>query len=532
MNLFIVEDEIRLRNSLMHHIPWEDHGIEVIGTAESGLEALELFERKKPDIVLLDIEMPQMDGITLARKLQELDPLVKLIILSGHDNFEFAQAAMDAGVMKYLLKPAGDEEILKAVLEAAEQLRQELERISNQAMLQEKWRQHLPQLRSSFFRRWAEGAYSLREAVQYGKDVQLDLKPDLQLAVAVLDMDPLPEAETRFGPKDRQLLLFSLHSIVSELLQRSGHSSFTDPEGRTVILFDAGPDEEPNGVLLHAHTTVTRLLGKVKECLKVTASAGISGATGGPGKLHKLYAQAGKALLCRKMYGRDIAIPYREEPEGTSALTLQPTLEKGLEIALETGDPGKAEELASALWAEGMGRAGSVDDVHEHVLYFVSLLTRTIQRQGWRVKEATGDDYVFFHNPLLMTTKEQIQAWLSRTVRHIAAYVQNQRRCISHDTVRTILDIVEKELDSELTLHTVADRLYVNSSYLSRLFKQETGKPFSTYVLERKMEAAKAALLKGAKVYDAAMLTGYRDVSYFTKVFRKYWGVTPGEMKP
>ncbi|MEC0211298.1 response regulator [Paenibacillus ehimensis] len=532
MNLFIVEDEIRLRNSLMHHIPWEDHGIEVIGTAENGLEALLLFERKKPDIVLLDIEMPQMDGITLARKLQELDPLVKLIVLSGHDNFEFAQAAMDVGVMKYLLKPAGDAEILKAVLEAAEQLRQELDRISNQAMLQEKWRQHLPQLRNSFFRRWAEGAYSLREAMQYGKDVQLDLKPDQQLAVAVLDMDPLPEEETRFGPNDRQLLLFSLHSIVSELLQPSGHCSFTDPEGRTVILFDAGPGEDPNGVLLHAHTTVTRLLGKVKECLKLTASAGICGTTGGPEELHKLYAQAGKALLCRKVYGRDIAIPYREEPEGTSALTLQPTLEKGLEIALETGDPVKAEELASALWAEGMGRAGSVDDVHEHVLYFVSLLTRTIQRQGWRVKEVTGEDYVFFQNPLQLATKEQIQAWLNRTVRHIAAYVQNQRQCVSHYTVRAILDIVEKELDSELTLHTVADRLYVNSSYLSRLFKQETGKPFSTYVLERKMEAAKAALLKGAKVYDAAMLTGYRDVSYFTKVFRKYWGVTPGEMKP
>jgi two-component system response regulator YesN len=97
--------------------------------------------------------------------------------------------------------------------------------------------------------------------------------------------------------------------------------------------------------------------------------------------------------------------------------------------------------------------------------------------------------------------------------------------------IKTILSLVENEIDQEMTLHAVADRLYVNSSYLSRLFKQETGKAFSTYVLERKMERAKAILQEGARVYDAAAGVGYRDVSYFTRVFRKYWGVTPGEVR-
>lgn len=83
----------------------------------------------------------------------------------------------------------------------------------------------------------------------------------------------------------------------------------------------------------------------------------------------------------------------------------------------------------------------------------------------------------------------------------------------------------------ELTLHTLAERLYVNPSYLSRLFKREEGKSISEYLLKRSMEHAKELLHSGVKVYDAAEAAGYRDVSYFARVFRKYWGVAPSELK-
>ncbi|SDC91084.1 two-component system, response regulator YesN [Paenibacillus sp. UNCCL117] len=532
MNVLIVEDEARLRNSLAHNIPWEEHDIDIVGMAENGVQALQLFERKKPDIVLMDIQMPEMDGITLARELQQRDPLVKLIILSGHDNFEFAQRALELGVVKYLLKPAGEEEIVQAVLQAAGQLRGELERLNHQMQLEVRWEQHLPYLRNVYMQQWISGKYDLWEVWQYSHDVQIDLQPDRQYALVVLDMDPLPEGETRFSGKDRPLLLFSLNSIVAELLQQASAWVCTDANEHTVVLFYTGAEEEPNQHLLSVNTTVDRLLAKVKEFLKVSASAGISGSTGGWEDVSKLYAQAGKALQNRKLYGRGIAIPYTEEQQAEyEGLEVQPGLEKSLEIALETGDAEKARAVADELWELGLGKAGQLDEVHEHVLYLGGILIRIIQKQGWRVKEVTGEDYVLFQNSQLLATKEQIQSWLYRSVERIAAYVTEQRKAVSHHTVKWILNMVEEEIDKEITLHTVADRLYVNSSYLSRLFKQETGKTFSTYVLERKMEKAKAALQKGAKVYDAANLVGYRDVSYFTKVFRKYWGVTPREMK-
>ncbi|MBD0382981.1 response regulator transcription factor [Paenibacillus sedimenti] len=531
MNLLIVEDEVRLRNALVNNIPWDKHGIEVVGQAGNGAEALQLIDRKKPDIILLDLQMPEMDGLALAGQLRGADPLLKIIVLSGHDDFAYAQAALELGVMKYLLKPAGDKEILDTVLEAAERLNKELEQRHNEEELQHKWKQHLPYLVNEFFQGWLNGKFEPWEIEQKSRDLQLDLPKDAQYAVAVIDMDPLPEHETRFSRRDVSLLQFSLHSIVKESQQASPCWVSTDYAGCTVVVYLIDSYDEPNVSIQKINTITEKLLFTVKSRLKLSASAGISGMTGSREAINRLYVQAVRALQNRIVLGHDLAIPYREERGKESELALQPNLEKSLEIALETGDGVKALDTLTSLWECSMAKARTVEEMHEHILYFTSLFVRFIQKQGWPVRDVACEDFVYFLNHRELTAKDQILSWLQRMVRAYLTYASHRRKSTSHGTVKTILSLIEDEMDQEMTLHTVADRLYVNSSYLSRLFKQETGKAFSSYVLERKMERAKAILLAGARVYDAADAVGYRDVSYFTRVFRKYWGVTPGEIK-
>lgn len=530
MNLLIVEDEVRLRNALANNIPWDKHGIEVVGQAGNGNEALRLVDLKKPDIILLDVQMPEMDGLTLARQLRQTDPLLKIIVLSGHDDFAYAQAALELGVMKYLLKPAGDEEIVQSVLEAAERLKSELEQRHNEEALKQKWKLNLPYLINEFLQRWLHGKFEAWEIEQKSRDLQLDLPEKAQYAVAVVDMDPISEAETRFSREDASLLQFSLGSIAKESLQGIPCWVVADYAGCTVVVFQLAAEEEPNTALQKINATVEKLLFTVRSCLKLSASAGISGTTGGSGDMNMLYLQAVRALQNRIVLGHDLVIPYRQEHEREPELIMQPNLEKALEIALQTGDACKAAETLKALWDSGMAKAETIDEMHEHILYFESLFVRIIQKQGWPVREVTGDDYVYFLNHRELTTKEQIWSWLQRLIAGYFAYAGQRRKSTSHGTIKTILSLVENEIDQEMTLQAVADRLYVNSSYLSRLFKQETGKAFSSYVIERKMERAKAALQEGGRVYDAAAAVGYRDVSYFTRVFRKYWGVTPGEV--
>jgi two-component system response regulator YesN len=367
MNLMIVEDELRLRNSLANNIPWEEHGIEVVGLAANGLEALHLIQRKKPDILLMDLQMPEMDGLTLIRKLHDT-ATIKIIILSGHDNFSFAQDALRFGVSKYLLKPAGDAEILDSVLEAADQLRKELERWHNEAMLQQKWSQHLPNLQNYFFQNWVNGKYDIEEITNRSKDLLIDLGENRQYAVAVVDIDPILEHESSHNTKDTPLLQFFINSFAKELLSHSSCWVCTDNLGYTLLIFAFPHEDNPNDAMLRVNSEVVKLLSHSKECLKLSASAGISGSTGGKEDVGKLYLQACKALLDRIIYGHDIAIPYREEYEKGEGLPIQPNLEKMLEIALQTEQENKALETLSVFLDNGVGKAESVDILHENVL--------------------------------------------------------------------------------------------------------------------------------------------------------------------
>ncbi|WP_020617096.1 response regulator [Paenibacillus daejeonensis] len=535
MKLMIVEDEPRLRHALVHDMPWEEHEIEVIGVARNGVEALALIATKAPDLMIIDVQMPQMDGLTLVRKLHEQKgrSLLKMIILSGHDNFAYAQDAMEHGVTRYLLKPAGEEVILQAVLDAASELREELDQWQSKAMLEQKWEAHLPGLHTHFFQRWAAGELTGWEVLKQSKELLIELQEKDRIAVAVAGVDPIPEGNTRFFSHDLPLLQFTLLCMAKELLDHPSCWISSDADYRVLLVFVLPPEQPPEEAMLYIQAALDKLLSQMREVLKLTASAGICEAPGDLEQMSQLYTQACRALQERLVYGPDIVIPYREAPrqEQPPALSQEP-LEKALEIALETADEAKALEALTALWESGQDTAASSEDVQEFVLYLSSLFIRLIHKQGWTVRQVMGEDMMYLHNLSLLGTREQTRSWLNRTARSITAFMQEQRRTTSNQVVQDILAIVEREIDQDLTLHTVADRLYISPSYLSRLFKQSMGVAFSAYVLEHKMERAKAILQEGLKVYDAARQTGYRDVSYFTKVFRKYWGVNPGEYKP
>lgn len=523
----IVEDEPRLRNSLSLDIPWKTYDIEIVAVAASGEEALVLLERKKPDILLVDIQMQGMNGIELSRRVMEKDSLVRVIILSGHDNFEYAQAAMELGITKYLLKPAGEKEIIHAVQQAADDLKKHLDGLHNLNIMREKWQQYLPNLQEMFLLNWLHGKYVNWEIERRSMEVKLNLENIQMYSVAVLDMDPIKEDDERFYQDDQSLLQSSLKSICAKTFETEPIFTVMDQDGSTVLIFTTERnDSEALQYIVNAN--VSRIMGIVKECLKVTASAGISGVTREPLELNMLYEQARTALQQRILYGDDLIVHHQENDETMSGRTTYPELERQLEIALDTGSEAGCMDTFSLLWNRVMTHASSVDVVQEGLFYFNSLMIRLIQQKGYSVKEVAGDDINYLQDINSIITKEQAWECHTRLLNNLLNQLASKKGAAGHKTVEAALQMIESSLHEELSLHMVAEKLFINSSYLSRLFKQETGMSFSAYVMERKMHKAKAALQDGAKVYDAAKMTGYKDVSYFTKVFRRYWGVTPG----
>jgi two-component system response regulator YesN len=532
MNLMVVEDEIRLQYNLAYNIPWEDHDIEVVGTAKSGEEALSLIELRRPDILILDIEMPNMDGLSLMKIVKEKEPQIRFIILSGHDDFQYAQTALKLGADNYLLKPAGNPEIIAAVLGVVERIKANREDKYNQELLQRKWREHLPSLQSGFLQQWMNGRYADWEVERHARELMLEqlIHQGRAFIVAAVAIDPLSNSDIRFTDKDSFLLQFSLHSIAREYLPESKCLVFKDDNGSTIILFWGAEEEGEEELLFQSNSHVVKLLEVVKDCLKVTASAG----TGLPITRRDVpvsFRQAIRALHERVLYGYNIVIPFTNNTSPNENIPLfDMDLERQIQLALETRDGPKALELIHLWYRDKCEASPSVEALQEQILFMQSLLIKVIHAQGWSVLEVVREEFAFFQRPDAIAGKKQIVEGVEKIIHKFLSFAEEQRSFKSNHFVTQLMEIAEQSMDQDISLHTIAGQLFVHPSYLSRLFKKGTGKTFSTYIQERKMQRAKEFLQEGAKVYEASQRVGYRDISYFTKLFRKYWGITPSDV--
>ena len=164
--VLIADDEPRIRNGLCSLINWGDYGMIVIGTAKNGKEALEIADEKKPELCLIDICMPIMDGINLIRNLNERNPKSINIIVSGHDEFEYAQQSIKLKVFDYVLKPIMKEDFLKVILKAKHHLEEQLEKERQYKLASTLLEKNLPVLRYRFLSDWLKGNLTHEEIAE------------------------------------------------------------------------------------------------------------------------------------------------------------------------------------------------------------------------------------------------------------------------------------------------------------------------------------------------------------------------------
>jgi two-component system, response regulator YesN len=148
--LMLVDDEQDVREGVVQEIDWQACGFEVIEIAENGQEALELMEKQVPDIVVTDIQMPFMNGMQMSELIREKYPMTKIIILTGHDEFEYAQKAVKLHIDEYVLKPFSSQELMQAILKVKDRMDAETAEKENMHILREHYRDSLPVLREAF----------------------------------------------------------------------------------------------------------------------------------------------------------------------------------------------------------------------------------------------------------------------------------------------------------------------------------------------------------------------------------------------
>ena len=230
-SVLLADDEEDVVKAIIRTIDWEGLGYDLLGYARNGLEALELAEEKQVDVVLTDIKMPYMDGLTLAHKLKELYPSIKIVIFSGFDEFEYAKEAIRLEAEEYVLKPVDSGELSRIFKEVHDRLDKEFDEKQNINHLKNYYLESLPILQESFYTSLIEGNVRQDELMRTMLDYQIELNGRYYAVVILHNSISLsPEG---INPL---LITMSIRKLAEEHMQKSRRSCFFTYLGDTVLI--------------------------------------------------------------------------------------------------------------------------------------------------------------------------------------------------------------------------------------------------------------------------------------------------------
>ncbi|MEG0712867.1 MAG: response regulator, partial [Niameybacter sp.] len=277
MNLYkivLVDDEEEIRKGIIRRIKWGELGFSVVGEAENGLEALEVIEKTLPDLVVADIKMPFMDGIHLTVEIRDRFPTIKVIILSGFDDFEYAQEALKLGVIRYILKPINAMEINTLLREVKLLLDEEILSKSNLSTLKVAYKKSLPLLRERFLNQWIEGHTERRviEENLHALDIQLGNHP---LVVAIMRPDEIyKQVIQQASITNKNLLKLAIFNIAEEITQVEKLGSLFARREGFIIVISLQEGEHPKSSS-HVFRGLEQIRSAVKKYLNTTLTIGV-----------------------------------------------------------------------------------------------------------------------------------------------------------------------------------------------------------------------------------------------------------------
>lgn len=290
--IILVDDEEEIRKGIARRIDWQSLGFELIGDAENGEDALEKIEQLEPDVVMTDIRMPYMDGLTLCTRIRQKYPSMKILLFSGYDDFEYAKQAIKLNVSEYILKPVNMEELSEILTRVRRKLDEEIEQRRNIDLLRESYRQSIPILREVFLNDMVRGNVEASGIEERLKEYGVDLLNARKWIAAVVEVEG-DEYQRR------ELNAISVRRLLEDILQNYVRFSIFNSAAGIAML--AAIDEE------NSQTRLIDLLGEIcreaERLLDVTVTIGVGHSCESLGQICEAYRSAVEALRYQSLVG-------------------------------------------------------------------------------------------------------------------------------------------------------------------------------------------------------------------------------------
>ncbi len=520
----IIDDEPVVREGISENIKWESHGFQLVGACRDGREGMQAIEELQPDVVLTDICMPFVDGLELAAFISERYPETKTILLTGYDEFEYAQEAVKLKVSDFLLKPITADELRTVLDRVRTELDAERRHQDDLDKLRQQLRESLPLLRERFLNRLIRGELQESDIPRRLSLLELDL-PGPCYNLLVIDPDK--------GDVEDDLISLALQNIVDAVIcEREGAAVFRAQRELIVVVLSAAND---NVAILQSLECAEEISERVRHALEMTVSIGIGSPVAELSGAEDSFRDAKTALGRRLVLGPNQILTVeqvRSAPGPTDPSAEVPARSRVIR-ALKGGTASQTEEALQELI--GLYRTSN-RTIEECRLGMQRLLAEMLSAfeslgiQQSQIPELAGDPFGSLGG---LKTLEDFEAWfldLHSSARASLTKLQNQQSVAK--ALQAEDYIARHYSEPGLSLTRICRALSISKSYFSPMFKTHTGMTFVEYLTNMRMERAKELLSStGLKSYEIAEQVGFTDPHYFSLTFRKQTGVSPTEYR-
>ncbi len=522
--IILVDDEEEVRKGIIRKIDWNRLGFEVVGDAENGAEALEKIEQQEPEVVMTDIRMPFMDGLTLTEKIRQKYPSMKVLIFSGFDDFEYAQQAIKLNVTEYILKPVNVEELSEILTRVKKNLDEEICQRRDAALLRESYKKSLPILRTVFLNDLVHGSCISETTEENLKEYGVDILHAKKWLTALIHVET--ENLDRPDALQKELIPISVHQIAEDHLKTyCRFVIFKSTEGLALI---AAIDEN------QSQTELLDRLGDIcKECrrvLDVTVTIAVGHSCQDLSELGRVYQSSVDALGYKTIVGVGQTIYINDvEPVSRGQLNFDNADENDYMTSVKFGPEEKIRDTVKKL----MDR---MDDAKVHArqqqLYMLSLfncVTRLLQQYELSAREIFDTEETYLDLPAAIGKPEEFGSWILDVSLRIHEALKRVRDNTTKKVILEAKQYIECHYqDPSLSVEMICRKLHMSPAYFSTMFRKETGQTYITYLTEVRLKKAVELLNEtDDKTYVIAQKVGYQEQNYFSYVFKKRFGISP-----
>ncbi len=527
----VIADDEELICSLMQKIIlWEELNLTLAGTAHNGSDLYEIIKSERPDIVITDICMPEIDGLELIKRVKYDDMECKFIIVSGYRQFEYAHNALKYNVEDYILKPIDAKELNDAI----RRIKNEMERFkaadANEKTIANTQR-NSEVLKKIFMSRliW-EMDESFLNVNKIEEEYGISFKEGIYQAVCFkIDITKKSENfDENFGSIQKKIInIFETRfmPVCSQIL--------IDVETNKILMGLNYPDSESSSINIKFNDFFDYLMNITDLFIGLSITMGIGKAYQDVKQLKQSVGEAYKAIDCRIVEGINRIIFWNK-------------------IEAEEKTPGLSEDSS---WIPQIKKDIEILDV-ENFIYNLKRIFRLPKNpynclkilEGCRLvqgiffeyyrnaaKDIDNEDFIRKQINFNMENATNINELekgvvepMADAMRFLAAHLEK----INIKPIRMAIDFIEKNYSKPIGLEEVAGFIDLNPVYFSNIFKKETGKNFTDYLANYRMEEAKDLLKNSSKnINEIALETGYENARYFSKVFKKIVGIKPTEYR-